>query len=70
MELVDVEAGADDQITQPGGPLRVAVAAIHLEGDRTADRHVPVQVRERHRKLLVDRDRVRFHARIIASREH
>jgi hypothetical protein len=29
-----------------------------------------VQVCELHRKLLVDRDCVRFHARIIAPREH
>ena len=51
-------------------PLRLASAAVRLKDERAADRHLPVHVCECHREPLVDRDGVRFHARIIASREY
>ena len=70
LELVDVESGADDHIPQPVDPFLLVVAAIHPEDERTADRHLTVHVRERQREPLVERGGVRFHARIIALREH
>jgi hypothetical protein len=62
------EPGADDDVTQPVDPLSIVIAVIHTEGELAPDAHAPVQVRKRHREVLVERDGSRFHARIIARR--
>jgi hypothetical protein len=66
--VVDGEPGADDNVTQTVDPLLTVIDAIDAETERAADGHAPVAVRKRHREVLVDRDRSRFHTHIIARR--